>query len=180
MAEALLARRLAGHGIAATVHSAGIEVAGVPGEGQRPPPGAIVAMTAYDLDTASHGSRQLTATDLGHADMVIAMARMHLRHAVVMRPEVWPRAFTLKELVRRAEAMGSRPAGEPLAGWLARLHGARDRQALLGHGPDDDVADPIGGPPQAYHDTAALLDTLVSHLVKVCWGEAVLPVEPPH
>jgi protein-tyrosine-phosphatase len=180
MAEALLARRLAGRGMAAVVHSAGTGTAGIRGEGQRPPSEAIVAMAAYGLDTASHCSHQVTAADLGRADLVIAMARMHVRHAVVVRPEVWPHVFTLKELVRRGEAIGSRPAGEPLSGWLGRLHGARDRRALLGQCPDDDVSDPIGGPPQDYHDTAALLDTLMGHLVEVCWGEEASRSEPPH
>jgi protein-tyrosine phosphatase len=180
MAEALLARRLAGRGVAAVVHSAGTRTSGIQGEGQRPPPEAIAAMAACGLDTAAHGSHQLTAADLGRADMVIAMARLHVRHAVVMRPEVWPHVFTLKELVRRGEAIGSRPAGEPLAGWLDRLRGARGRRALLGQCPDDDVSDPIGGPPQAYHDTAALLDTLMSRLVEVCWSEEASRGEPPH
>jgi protein-tyrosine-phosphatase len=164
MAEALLRRRLAARDVVASVHSAGML-----GDGERPPPEAISAMTAYGVDTGSHRSRQVSVTDLVHADLVIAMTRMHLRHAVVMLPEVWSRAFTLKELVRRGEAIGARPASEPLAGWLARLHEARDRRSLLGDGPDDDVADPIGGPPRAYADSAALLDQLVTRLVTL-WG----------
>jgi protein-tyrosine phosphatase len=165
MAEALLASRLAGRGIAASVHSAGLL-----GQGEPPPPEAVKAMVAYGLDTGSHRSHQVSAIELAHADMVIAMARVHVRHVVVMLPEVWPRAFTLKELVRRGEAIGTRSANEPLAQWLSRAHGARDRQTLLGDHLDDDVADPIGGPPQAYADTAALLDQLVERLAALCWG----------
>ena len=37
--------------------------------------------------------------------------------------------------------------GEPLASWLARVQLGRDRVELLGDSPDDDVADPMGGPP---------------------------------
>lgn len=170
MTEALLANRLAGRGVAAPVHSAGMM-----GQGEPPPPEAVTAMAAYGLDTGSHRSRQVTSTELAHADLVIAMARMHVRHAVVTLPEVWPRVFTLKELVRRGEVIGARSPGEPLAGWLARAHGGRDRQSLLGDHLDDDVPDPIGGPPQAYIDTAVLLDQLVERLVALCWANRSVP-----
>lgn len=180
MAEALLARRLAGRCAVGSVRSAGIQAAGIqgagiqgaglPGEGERPPAEAISAMAAYGLDTGSHRSRQLTVADLVRANLVIGMARAHVRQAVVTLPEVWPRAFTLKEIVRRGEAIGARQAGEPLSGWLHRAHDARDRRSLLGDYLDDDVADPIGGPPQAYADTAALLDRLVTRLVTLCWA----------
>ena len=98
------------------------------------------------------------------------MAREHVRHAVVTAPDTWPRAFTLKELVRRGEEIGPAKPGEPLADWLARVHEGRERAALLGESPVDDVADPMGGPPQAYADTAALLDELMGRLVGLCWG----------
>ena len=42
--------------------------------------------------------------------------------------------------------------------------------ALLGDSPADDVADPMGGPPQAYADTVVLLDDLLSRLAALGWG----------
>lgn len=102
--------------------------------------------------------------------MVLGMSREHVRYAVVAAPDAWPRAFTLKELVRRGEDAGPRMPGEPLAAWLARVHGGRERTALLGDSLLDDVADPMGGPPQAYTDTMALLDELVRRLAELCWG----------
>lgn len=175
MAGALLARRLAGRCAVGSVRSAGIQAAGIQGagllgEGERPPAEAISAMAAYGLDTGSHRSHQVTVADLVQADLVIGMARVHVRHAVVTLPEAWPRVFTLKEIVRRGAEIGPRQAGEPLSGWLRRAHDARDRRSLLGDYLDDDVADPIGGPPQAYADTAALLDQLVTRLVTLCWA----------
>jgi protein-tyrosine phosphatase len=170
MAQALLARRLGGRGVAASVRSAGIL-----GDGAQPPPEAVLAMADHGLDTESHRSHQVAAIDLASADLVLAMAREHVRHAVVMLPDAWPRVFTLKELVRRGDAIGARRAGEPLADWLSRAHGTRDRRSLLGDCPEDDVADPFGGPPQAYADTSALLDWLVTRLVALCWGNQSLP-----
>src|ERR1700733_12526299 len=99
MAEALLARRLARCGAAGLVRSAGTLGAAVPGgavpraaaggagrrgEGEGPPAGAVSAMAAYGLDTGSHRSHQVTVADLARADLVLGMARMHVRHAVVM------------------------------------------------------------------------------------------------
>src|SRR5260370_36108888 len=80
--------------------------------GGRPPfAQAHPAMAARGLDISAHRSRRVTAEDLERADLTLAMARGHLRHAVVTAPAVWPRAFTLRELVRRGGAIGRRPRG---------------------------------------------------------------------
>ncbi len=165
MAEALLTSRLAGLGSAVTVRSGGML-----GEGEPPRPEAIAAMAGYGLDIAAHRSRRVTAEDLEAADLTLAMARENLRYAVVTAPSAWQRAFTLRELVRRGEAVGPRPPGEDLAGWLARAHDGRERTALLGDSADDDVADPTGGPPAGYAETAAILSGLLDNLVGLCWA----------
>ena len=64
------------------------------------------------------------------ADLVLGMSRAHVRHAVVIAPEIWPRAFTLKELLRRGMETGPRRPGEPVADWLARVHEGRERVGL--------------------------------------------------
>ena len=147
-----------------------MQSAGLLGEGQPAPPEAVSVMASYGLDVSRHRSRLMTADELGAASLVLAMAREHVRHAVVTEPAVWPRAFTLKEIVRRGQQAGPRASGESLTDWTARLHAGRERSALLGDSPDDDVPDPMGGPPQAYMMTAALLDQLTGHLVELCWG----------
>jgi protein-tyrosine phosphatase len=167
MAEALLTRRLAALGLAASAASRGMLDDGRPAR-----PEVITVMAGYGLDLASHRSRRVTAEDLEHADLTLAMAREHLRHAVVTAPAVWPRAFTLRELVRRGAATGGRPPGEGLADWLARAHDGRQRTALLGDCADDDVADPVGGPQSGYAETAATLSRLLDRLVELCWGQA--------
>lgn len=170
MAQALLVQKLAEVGAAGSVRSAGLLR-----EGEPPPPEVISVMAARRLDVTAHRSHVVSVGDLSASDLVLAMAREHVRHAVVTAPEAWPRAFTLKELVRRGQETGPRRPDQSLASWLARIHDGRDRSALLGDSPADDVADPIGGPLQAYATTADLLDQLVGQLVELCWELRELP-----
>jgi protein-tyrosine phosphatase len=164
MAQALLSRRLIDVGSDTTVRSAGML-----GDGNPPYPEVVSAMAGYGLDVSSHRSRRVTPEDLERADLTLAMARENLRHAVVTAPSVWPQSFTLRELVRRGSAIGRRSQGESLAAWLARAHDGRERAALLGDSPDDDVADPAGGPPYGYTQTAGILNGLLDRLVELCW-----------
>jgi len=165
MAAALLARRLSGLGVAAPVRSAGMLRSGDP-----PLPEVISVMARYGIDITGHRSRVACAADLSRASLVLAMARDNLRYAVVTEPGAWPRAFTLRELIRRGERVGPRPPGEPFSGWLSRVHAGRERVALLGDSADDDVPDPAGGPPHAYADVAGLLDRSLTRLAELGWG----------
>jgi protein-tyrosine phosphatase len=167
MAEALLTRRLRALRAPVSVRSAGM----LPG-GEPPAAEVISVMAGYGLDVSSHRSRQVTARDLDRADLTVAMARANLRHAVVLAPTAWPRAFTLKELLRRAETIGARAPGEDLGCWLAQAHQGRRQAALLGDCDDDEVADPAGGPPRRYAETAAVLSDLLGRLAELCWGRA--------
>jgi protein-tyrosine phosphatase len=166
MAEALLRRSLAEAGQDVTVRSAGMLAGGEP-----PRPEVVSAMAGYGLDVSGHRSRRMTPEDLERADLTLAMARENLRHAVVTAPLAWPQSFTLRELVRRGTKIGPRAPGESLAGWLARAHEGRERAALLGDSPDDDVADPVGGPQHAYTETAAILSDLLDQLVYLGWPD---------
>jgi len=166
MAAALFSGRLAAIGAVASVRSAGMLGAGEPAA-----PDVVSALAACGLDVGAHRSCRIGEDDLIRADLVLTMAREQLRYAVVTAPPVWPRAFTLKELVRRGQLAGPRPPGLAIPDWLALAHHGRDRSALLGDCPADDVADPIGGPPQAYLATAAELDHLLAQLVDLAWGQ---------
>jgi protein-tyrosine phosphatase len=163
MAQALLSARLAGPVSAVSVSSAGLL-----GGGRRPPAEVVAVLRARDIDVAAHRSHRVTAADLAAADLVLGLAREHVRHAVVLRPECWPRAFTLRELLRRGLAAGPRVPGEPLGDWLARAGAGRDRGELLGTGQGDDVPDPYGGPLAGYQATADLLDALTRDLAAAC------------
>ena len=167
MAEALLRRRLIDVGELPRVHSAGVR-----GDGLEVSRGAVTAMSAaYDLDIAAHRSRQLMVDMLAEADLVIGMAREHVHEAVLLHPPAWPRTFTLKELVRRAEQVGARSPGQPFDEWLEKVHAGRNRADLLGSSPVDDVADPIGMSDAVYERTAAEIAALVERLVELGWRE---------
>ena len=58
------------------------------------------------------------------------MAREHVRHAAVLLPDGWPRAFTLRELLRRGRQAGARAPGEPFGDWLTRA-GRRPQPPLI-------------------------------------------------
>lgn len=164
MAEAMLRRLAAEAGVEVRVHSAGLL-----GDGNPASVHGVEVLDEMGLDTSGHRSRRMTAEMVGGADLVIAMAREHLREAVVAAPDAFPRIFTLKELVRRGEAVGPRSASEPVDHYLARLHEGRDRSSLLGVSDEDDVADPYGTSLEAYRRTAAELDDLTRRLAALLW-----------
>jgi protein-tyrosine phosphatase len=121
-------------------------------------------MAAHDLDLSEHRSAGTSGADLEAADLVVGMAREHVRDAIAIDPAVRPRAFTLKELVRLGEANGPRRDDEAVEAWLGRLDAARDPSNVLGAAKVDDVTDPIGRSARTYRRTAAELDDLTQRL----------------
>src|SRR3954464_11655143 len=117
MAEALFARRMAEAGVPAPVHSAGLLY-----DGEAPPPDGIEAMAALGIDTSAHISRRMNEVMVRDADLVIGMAKEHVREAVLLVPAVWPKTFTLKEIVRRGEEAGARAPDQTLEAWVHSLH----------------------------------------------------------
>lgn len=160
MAEALLRDRLARRGVPANVHSAGLLDSGRPASAHGID---VLGQRGIDLDT--HRSRTMSAPLLEQADLVLGMARLHVREAVVLSPQAWRKAFTLKELVRRGEDIGPRAPGQPLEEWLLKAHAGRMHTDLLGESPDDDIFDPIGSTRAVYERTADEIENLIDRLV---------------
>jgi protein-tyrosine phosphatase len=167
MAEGLLRQRLEAREIRAHVHSAGFVTHGDPAS----PYGIEVLHGEYRVDLRGHRSRRLKAKMVAEADLIVGMARRHVFEVAREQPAAFGRAFTLKELVRRAEATGARSPDKPLEQWLARLHEGRTPADLWGESPDDDVDDPIGRGVDVYRRTAAEIDALVQRLVDAVWGD---------
>ena len=171
-AEALLRHRLEQSGVAAHVHSAGVLEEGNPAHSH-----GVAILSERGLDLSSHRSRAMTAELVRRADLILAMARQHVQEAVVSVPReeqegVFPRTFTLKELVRRGRQVGPRRSGEPLEEWLAKANEGRTKSELLGFSREDDVDDPIGQSRAAYERMVTELDGLIDELVWLVWGEA--------
>jgi len=167
MAEAFLRHRLEGRRVDVHVGSAGLRFVGEPASAN-----GVDVLAERGIDLSAHRSRIFDPDLLRGTDLAIAMARDHLREAVLAYPEIWGRAFTLKELVRRGDMIGPRAPGESIDGWLARAHAGRNRADLLGASSVDDVEDPIGLPRSQYEKTADELSELVDRLVDLVWPAA--------
>ena len=167
MAEALLRERLRQLGVDANVTSAGELSGGAPASG-----GSVRMMAARGLDLTQHVSRTVSVAELRRADLILAMARRHLRFAVGLAPEVFSRTFTVKELARRGTAIGPRRHGQSLPDWLATAHDGRTTASLLGDDRADDVADPIGKPDPEYAVTALELESLLDTVVALAFSNA--------
>lgn len=170
MAEALLRHRLSGIGVDARVASAGLLRPNQPASAH-----GVDILRERGLDMTGHRSQAMTRELLRSSDLILAMAREHVREAVVLDPSLWPRTFTLKELVRRGEAIGPRGNAEAVGDWLARAGQGRRVADLTGSAPADDVADPYGGPRSAYERMAAELDDLLDRLVTLLFAGAMAP-----
>jgi protein-tyrosine phosphatase len=176
MAEVLLRRRLAAAGEDVAVRSAGLHPSGAPATAE-----AIDVMARRGLLLEGHRSHQVTPEDIGAADLVIGMAREHVREAAVIDSDAFTRTFTLKELVAAGRVHGGRAPGEPLDDWLARISVGRRRQSLLGASYDEvfDVADPVGHPIEDYEVTAHELEALLDELVGLVWPVEIGTVAGP-
>ena len=166
MAEAILRRRLDVLGIDASVASAGLL-----SDGQPATDSAVETMAIYGLDVTAHRSRRITPELLAQPDLIIGMAREHVREAVVLRPELYTRTFTLKELVRRGSELGPRAPDRPVDDWLRAAHQGRTPVQLMGASELDDVADPVGRGVGVYEATAHELVVLVDQLVDLLWQQ---------
>jgi protein-tyrosine-phosphatase len=173
MAEALLRDRLARRGVPAAVHSAGLLDAGVPASAY-----GVAVLRARGIDLSGHRSTTMSVDLLDAADLVLGMARLHLREAVVLRPEIFRKSFTLKELVRRGEDIGSRSPGQSLEEWLLKAHAGRAHTDLLGDADADDIFDPIGSSRSVYEKTAAELEDLIDRLVALAFSAEPRRQEP--
>jgi protein-tyrosine phosphatase len=157
MAATLLEQPLTAAGVTAVVRSAGILDPGQPAW-----PEAAAAMAEREHDLSEHTSRRMERHDVAGADLIVGMTREHVREAVALESSAYRRAFTMKELVRRAEELPRRGA---LDEWLAELSAHRQATELLGSSPLDDIEDPIGSSMRAFRATAGELDDLAERLV---------------
>jgi protein-tyrosine-phosphatase len=163
-AEAHLQARLAGLGIPARVASAGL------GATRRPlNANALKALARKGMELRSHHPARVTRDLLIGADVVLGMASEHVGSVVRVEPSVWPKAFTLKEVVRRGEEVGPRRHDESLPAWLSRVHAGRTTNDIRAFSPRDDITDPGGQPTSAFEAMADEIRDWVDRLIFLLW-----------
>jgi len=138
-AEVMLTRTLAAAGVAATITSAGMTVTA----NQVAPENFMDLALLRGIDLRDHKQVRYTPDLAEDADLALAMTRDLLRAMVVETPSLWPKSFTLLELVRRGETTEPPRPGDTLGTWIERVHHSRDRSELLGTDPIDDLRDPM-------------------------------------
>ena len=161
---AFLRQEVERRGLAVEVLTAGFRESGHPAT-----PATVEAAAEFGLDLRAHRSRKVDRDLLLGADAVLGAERLHVREAVVLERSVWPRAFTLRDVVRRAEAVAPRAPDESLRTWLALLSAGRDRMTLMGASPEDDVLDPTTDRTVDHRTTAELLEGLTRRFVSRAW-----------
>jgi protein-tyrosine-phosphatase len=171
MAEALMRKRMTELLAPARVASAGLLEGG-----RTSPPEVVELMASVGADLSERTSRQVSVDDLDRADLVLTMERQQLREVAVMTSTAWPKTFTMKELVQRGATVGGRLDGEEVDSWVARVHAGREPADLLDSAPMDEVADPFGGPFEAYAATKLELEDLVAQLGNLLFVPGAVPV----
>jgi protein-tyrosine phosphatase len=169
-AAALLTARIGGRDDGIVVSSAGTLDLDEPS-----PEEVIVAAAELGAQISGHSSHHFTAEDLNAADLIIGMAREHVREVVLAKPAVFPRTFTLPELVRRGHAVGRRGRPEILSDWLARVHEGRRHADLLGRSDEDDIPDPMGGTLNEYRASARQIAGLIDQAIALAWPDLPRP-----
>jgi protein-tyrosine phosphatase len=171
-AALLLRRRLAEGGTAeVTVSSAGTLDAEV-----GPPAILVEEGHRFGIDLGPHVARKFDPAMIVEADLVVGLAREHVREVVVAVPDSFPKTFTLREIVRRGLEAGPRGPTEDLAGWLDRLQAGRQRRDLVGDSPSDDIADPIGGTAADYCEMLSEVSALILTLRGLVWPSPETPL----
>lgn len=157
MAEALLRSRLAQRQVAVTVSSAGFLAAGNPADRN-----VLWAMSRVGLDLSGHSSALAQAAVKENPDLILTMAREHLRSLSRIDAELLHRAFTLKEFVTLGDVEGQRRPNEPMGEYVTRLGRNRGAGSVFAPGSELDVEDPIGRRRTAFARCAEELQDLVA------------------
>jgi protein-tyrosine phosphatase len=143
-------------------------------EGSGAQPESIVAASEREVDIEDHVARRLTPAMIERADLVLAMAGEHRDAVVHAVPGAAERTFTLKELVRLAQALPPAEPAASLAGRVAEAQALRSA-GFVGTPRDEDVADPLGQTQDTYRAIAWELDELIHRLDAALFGPVAAP-----
>lgn len=159
VAAALLAKRLEFFDSDISVDSVGLRYTGEP-----IPEVGLALMSQRGIDLAEHRSSGVTAKSIADADLILGMTREHVREIVGISPDAWSKTFTLKDFVRRTQAIAPPRRHQRFADWLGLVGAGRTPQDVLGSSPDDEVSDPFGQRTKVWDRVIEDLDDLISQL----------------
>jgi len=162
IAAALLEKRLDAVDAGVSIESVGLKFTGEP-----TPEIGVSVMAEHGIDLAPHRSVAVTSEAVADADLILGMTREHVRDVVGISPAAWPKTFTLKDFVRRADKVGPPRRHQRLADWLETVGEGRDPRDLLGTDPDDEVPDPYGQRTKVWKRVVDELDDLVSKVPRL-------------
>jgi protein-tyrosine phosphatase len=144
----LLAEHLQGRGIEAVVESAGTGAQGLPAT-----EGAFVMLRDHGFDVSDHVSRQVDEELASSADLILVAEPEHVVWIAGRWPRLFRRTFTIPEFLDLIEDAGP-VKGREFHDWLEDLATRRHRVGdYLRVGVLRSIADPTGGPPDAWRET---------------------------
>lgn len=127
-------------------------------------------MAERGIDLAEHRSSPVTEQSIAAADLILGMTREHVREVVAISPDAWPKTFTIKDFIRRAERGGPPGRHQRFSDWLESIGAEREPYDALGTNPGDEVPDPFGQRAKVWTRVIDDLDDMVSAIA------AILPV----
>jgi protein-tyrosine phosphatase len=134
--------------------------------------GSAQALTERGIDPRGFTSQLLTQTVLSSADLVLTAGREQRAACVTLAPSAIRRTFTLRQFVRYADAVPGEPQlvhGPP----AQRLRRQVERAVAVRHlvpavaAREDDIADPVGQPIEAFRVCADEIERSVSTVVDI-------------
>ncbi len=138
--------------------------AGTRTRGGRPmDPAALTVLAERGIDGSAFIGRALTPQLVRDSDLVLAATREHRGAVAVLNPASLSRLFTIQQFGYLADAAQPGAVSDPVdAGFdlLARARAARSQ--VPGRTVEDDLADPVGKPVEAFRRCAAELDTALA------------------
>jgi protein-tyrosine-phosphatase len=141
-----------------------------------PLPEAVAEAERFELDISAHRARALHGQDLAGADLVLGFERIHLATAVVDANAARERTFTLPEIVELLDTVDPRGRGDVVERARRVVDLADDVRRSRGAGPLlPEIADPWGGPPEVYRETAERVLELSRALGERLFGVAISP-----
>lgn len=141
-------------------------------EGSGAMPESVQAAAELGIDIGGHVARRLTADMADGSDLLLCMSSEHRNMLAAGWSDRDDRAFTLKELVRLLETLPAPASDTEAESMIERIEDANlaRRRGAVPASRDDDVADPLGQPLQAYRAIAWELETWIERLVNGLFG----------